>query len=213
MRKILGKIIMIVGGVMIFFALLLTVFCSYQEVKAGEWADTARDRLISRIPGYSEKLTVTNKKDDDSRAVPVYELNPDVKMSTIPVTVNTIELNYIGILRAPSIGLELPVIADWSYYNLNFAPCCFSGSAYQGNFVICAHNYAAHFGSLDRISPDDTIVFTDIGGNNFFYTVESIDILEPADIDEMISEEYDLTLFTCTFSGQARVAVRCKKTE
>ena len=39
-----------------------------------------------------------------------------------------------------------------------------------------------------------------------------VETLAPTAVDEMTGGDWDLTLFTCTYSGQARVTVRCVKT-
>ena len=116
---------------------------------------------------------------------------------------------YIGVLRIPSKGLELPVARDWSYEQLRSTPCRYAGSAYSDDLVIAAHNYASHFGSLDELSYGDEVSFTDVQGNAFVYEVASIEKLEPDAVDVMIDSDYELTLFTCTLGGADRMTVRC----
>ena len=53
------------------------------------------------------------------------------------------------------------------------------------------------------------MIFTDTDGNIFNYTVSELEQLNPTDVREMISGDWDLTLFTCTLGGQYRVTVRC----
>lgn len=144
---------------------------------------------------------------DTETGVPSYVLCPEMEM---PVeTVNGMEI--VGILQIPVLGLELPVISQWSYPNLKKAPCRYSGSAYLNNLVICGHNYASHFGSLKKLSEGDQAVFTDMDGNVFTYRMVEQDILlpdSPSSIEEMESGDWDLTLFTCTTGGQNRVTLR-----
>ena len=59
----------------------------------------------------------------------------------------------------------------------------------------------------------DEIVFTDILGNVWKYSVIATEILRPSDVDILTNGEYDLTLFTCTYGGHTRVALRCDKAE
>ena len=54
--------------------------------------------------------------------------------------------------------------------------------------------------------------FTDVSGAVHRYTVMQVETLAPTAVDEMTGGDWDLTLFTCTYSGQARVTVRCVKT-
>lgn len=105
-----------------------------------------------------------------------------------------------------------PQAQIFPYPNLRTAPCRYDGSAYDEYFVIAAHNYRTHFGRLADLTAGSEVRFTDVENNVFIYQVECIEILEPTDIEEMVSDHWDMTLFTCTYGGQARVAVRCLKT-
>ncbi|MCD8118469.1 MAG: sortase [Lachnospiraceae bacterium] len=122
---------------------------------------------------------------------------------------------YIGILTIPSLGLELPIQSEWSYAGLKIAPGRYSGSVWTDDLVICGHNYTRHFGNLKYLEQGDPLYFTDVNGNVFAYEVEEVVILQPTDVEEMMSREtgeWDLTLFTCTIGGQTRVTVRCSRT-
>ena len=46
-------------------------------------------------------------------------------------------------------------------------------------------------------------------GNRFIYAVSGTEQLPGTAIEEMKSGDWDLTLFTCTIGGAARVTVRC----
>jgi sortase A len=43
------------------------------------------------------------------------------------------------------------------------------------------------------------------------YEVVGEDILAPTDVEELVSGDFDLTLFTCTYSGKNRITVYCNK--
>jgi sortase A len=137
------------------------------------------------------------------------EADPDTDMPQEQID----DQDYIGRLEIPALDLELPIISEWSYKSLKIAPCRYSGSAYDGNFVILAHNYSSHFGRLMELSIGDEITFTDMDGNIFTYEVTEKEILQPEDVEEMESGDWDLTLFTCTVGGKSRVTVRCNKKE
>lgn len=175
----------------------------YQRISE-KTADSSESAGIQGASGTSESIS-----DNGEIEYPNYVLNPKMNMPTEVIDRDS----YIGILSIPSIGKELPVLETWSYVNLNKTPCCYSGTAYNGNFVICGHNYRAHFGRLEAIGYGDVVTFTDCDGNVFEYTVEEIETIEPTAIEEMTQSGWDLTLFTCNASGFARVAVRCMKTD
>lgn len=52
----------------------------------------------------------------------------------------------------------------------------------------------------------------DMDGVRSDYQVASVEVLAPTAVEEMTSGTYDLTLFTCTYGGRSRVAVRCQRT-
>ena len=61
----------------------------------------------------------------------------------------------------------------------------------------------------------DPVEFTDVDGNRFRYTVTDLEQLLPGQTVDMVgySEDWDLTLFTCTISGRQRLTVRCSLVE
>ncbi len=120
------------------------------------------------------------------------------------------EMSYMGLLSIPSLGLELPVMSDWSYPNLRVAPCRYSGTVADGNLIIAAHNYRSHFGRISELDSGDEIIFTDGGGVVHKYNVVQSEIINGKDAAAMEygSDDWDITLFTCTYSGLTRVTVR-----
>jgi sortase A len=185
-RKGLGFII--TGLLAISAALFLTIYNFYEDYHSAQ-----------NINKILEQLDTT----DDTEA------DPDTDMPQEQID----DQDYIGRLEIPTLDLELPIISEWSYKSLKIAPCRYSGSAYDGNFVILAHNYSSHFGRLMELSIGDEITFTDMDGNIFTYEVTEKEILQPEDVEEMESGDWDLTLFTCTVGGKSRVTVRCEKKE
>ena len=118
---------------------------------------------------------------------------------------------YVGTLQIPQLGLELPVISDWSYEALKIAPCRYYGSVNSDDLVLMGHNYKVHFGPISRLKSGDAVVFTDMDGVTTYYHVVSRDVLPPDAVEEMTAGDFDLTLFTCTYGGESRVTVYCDK--
>ena len=133
---------------------------------------------------------------DPEKEMPVYEVNG---------------VSYVGVLEIPSLGLELPIISQWSNDNARIAPCRYQGSAYLDNLIICAHNYKSHFGKLSVLSLEDTVLFEDMEGNQFRYQVVEFEVMDGTAIEQMESGDWDLTLFTCTVGGNTRLTVRCQR--
>lgn len=203
MKKNKGKICITIGLLFLAAALCLTVYNFCDALRAENSARQAVEYLKEQIPEESPSGLTPNGENE----IPDYILNPNMDMPTESYDEN----EYIGILSIPSLGLELPVISQWSYPNLKIAPCRYSGSPYLDNMAIAAHNYQSHFGLLKNLSEGDKISFTDTDGNIFEYEVVLIETLTPTAIDEIVDSGYDLSLFTCTLSGQSRVTIRCDR--
>ena len=118
---------------------------------------------------------------------------------------------YIGVISIPSLGIELPVQSSLNYDNLDVSPCRYSGKQSDGNLIIAAHNYRSHFREIDKLVSGDEIYFTDALGNVFLYIVTGSELIDgrlPAQMDIGADDEWNLTLFTCNYSGYSRVTVR-----
>lgn len=205
-----GGAIFIVGGLLLLAAaLFLTGYNLYDEYRAGAVANRVLNVLQQQTSeGSSNDMQMPENSLPDQAELPDYILNPDMEMPTEEVEGD----DYIGVLEIPSLEISLPVMSEWSYPKLKTSPCRYSGSAYTGNLAIAAHNYRTHFGSIKNLTAGAQVTFTDVKRRCFYYEVDAVEVLEPTAIQDMISEEWDLTLFTCTPGGQARVAVRCLKT-
>ena len=191
------------GLLLIAAALLLTGYNLWDEWRAGQTAQ----QVLEQMPVTAE--TQEPSPDPDEQEIPDYILNPDMEMPTVEVDGN----NYIGTLDIPRLNISLPIMSEWSDAKLKTAPCRYAGTAYKSGFVIAGHNYRRHFGPLGRIAPGDRVTFTDVDGNVFAYDVAEIQVLKPAAIEDMVSQEWDLSLFTCTLGGQTRLTVRCERAE
>ena len=106
--------------------------------------------------------------------------------------------------------MELPTLSSWSYPNLKLSPARYEGSVYLNNLILLAHNYSAHFGQVHRLEEGDLVRFKDMENNIFDYSVKKIEELDSNQLEEMVSGDWDLTLFTCTLGGATRVTVRCE---
>lgn len=201
MRHKIGTACMIVGAALVLAALSLFAWNRWEDKQAG----VAVERLLPRLLSDIEEA-VAERQEGTAGAVP----DPyDTSMKTVEID----GYDYIGYLSIPSLGLDLPVMAEWDYPRLKIAPCRYAGSTKTNDLVIAAHNYARHFGLLSKLSPGDEVCFVDMDGIRTSYEVSVVEVLEPAEVEEMTAGAYDLTLFTCTYGGQSRVTVRCERVE
>lgn len=185
------------GLLLIAAALFLS---AYNEMESHE----ARNSAQQVIAQMCQTLPTETAAETEAPAVPEYLLDANREM---PVqTING--RDYIGVLTIPSLELELPVLSQWDYPALKVAPCRYSGSLYQDNLIICAHNYASHFGKLKNLRVGDTAIFTDMDENIVSFQLAAQETIQPEDLEAMEAGDWDLTLFTCTVGGQSRVTVR-----
>lgn len=180
---------MSMGAALVLAALSLFLWNRWEDSRAGNSVDEILPQIEAGIGG-----------DNTAPADPSGD-----EMTELMIDGNS----YIGVLSIPSLGLELPVMSDWSYPQLRIAPCRYSGSVAAGDLVIAAHNYSRHFGPIKDLAAGDKVYFTDMNGAVTSYEVVEVDILNPTAIEEMTDSGFDLTLFTCTYGGQSRVTVRC----
>ena len=187
------------GLLLIAAALFLS---AYNEWESHEARDSARQviaQLCDELP--------TEAGGDEAEPTTL----PDVRREMPVKTING--RDYIGVLSIPSLELELPVISQWDYPALKVAPCRYAGSLYQDNLIICAHNYASHFGKLKTLQPGDIVLFTDMDEHVVTFQMVERETLNPMDTEGMEAGDWDLTLFTCTIGGQTRVTIRLERVE
>lgn len=222
MRKSIGNFMMLLGAALVIAALLLFCMNRREDAEAGSAAEELLPGVIAEIERRNAELTEAEDEPEPVTPAPAAEdalgLAAPEPTRTPPRYVDPYDTemtesviggySYIGYLSIPELGLELPVMSDWSYPRLRVAPCRYSGSTKTDDLVILAHNYARHFGRLRRLSPGDAIIFTDMNGVVTRYRVVELEEMSPYAVADMTSGEYDLTLFTCTYGGRTRFAIR-----
>lgn len=104
MRRKAGNVCMILGMALILAALSLFLYNEREARRAAEFSDDILSEILEDIKNQ-EKETGERRK-----------------------TVEAGGKEYLGILSIPSLGLELPVLSDWSYPDLRKTPCRYTGS-------------------------------------------------------------------------------------
>lgn len=184
MNKKIGKILMLLGAALIAAAVVLAIFNYTEDKSAGK----ASENILPELSAAAEE-------------------NSDGENEFIIIDGN----EYIGYISVPSLGIDLPVMAEWDYDKLKIAPCRYYGSAKTDDLIIAGHNYTSHFGKLTGIDIGASVYFTDAADRKYEYTVADIESLGGYDTEKMIISDYDLTLYTCDYSGNNRITVRCTR--
>ena len=201
MPKKTGIAIIAVGAVLILSALLLLLYNRYEDAHAGQEAESLLASVEAAIS--AQEMAAPNKPEStEALSLP---LDPEMPVVTLG------GYEYVGYVEIPTLGLKLPVMAEWDYTRLQIAPCRQFGSSRTDNLVIAAHNYDTHFGKLKELSKGDTVIFTDMEGIVSTYCVEKLETLSPDAVDTVLNSGYDLVLYTCTKGGKTRVTVFCDR--
>ena len=214
MSRKAGNLLIILGTALIVGALILFLYNLQEDRLAGEASVIHLEQLVTQI----EQTEPTHPGDENASPSPTEPLVPiipeelltaeDVKMKEALVDGH----RFIGYLIMPTLELELPILSEWSYKLLQIAPCRYYGTLRGNDLVLMAHNYATHFGTISSLKPGDPVMFVDVDGHTTQYEVVAQDVLDPYAVEEMISGDFDLTLFTCTYGGKSRITVYCDRT-
>ena len=122
--------------------------------------------------------------------------------------------NYktIATLKIDKIALDCPIISKYSESNIKIAPARLIGPDpnESGNLVIVGHNYDSQFGDFNLLGKDEVITakLTMLDGTEYVYESKLMENLNPDQIDEMLAGQWDMTLFTCSYSGEKRITIR-----
>ncbi len=207
MKGKLGITFMCLGTVLLVMALSLCLYNNLQSQKAQKNTINLLNQLIEQIE------LEASEPSEQIRPI-VIPGTPLELLDTSVFEMTEVEIDghkYIGYLSIPDLGLELPIMSDWSYSKLKIAPCRYTGTVLSEDLVLMAHNYTSHFGQLQNLSIGTLISFTDMEGVTTQYEVAAIEMLASTAVEDMTAGYYDLTLFTCSLGGKSRITVRCDR--
>ena len=201
MPKKAGIVFVMMGAVLILSALLLFLYNRQEDTWAGQKAeDLLTDIQLVIEEEVNQDILIDDHEPEPTESEQILETIPE----SMPVK-RVGDYDCIGILKIPSLELELPVLADWDYKRLKTAPCRHFGSSRTDDLVIAAHNYKSHFGRLSSLPVGASVIFIDMKGIENHYELKVLSTLEPDAVDEVLNSGYDLVLYTCTPGGSTRV--------
>ena len=203
MNRKIGNTLILLGLLLLLGAGGLTAYNIWDGIRA----ERASQHIIQEMDIGQDLVEALDREPDQDPEMPVIEVEGNY---------------YIGILEIPSLQLTLPVMDRWDYTRLKISPCVYSGSYKTDDLVICAHNYARHFSPVKRIDIGADVYLITVDCRVYHYQVTNRETLQPGAVENMIentnnttdgtvTNEWDLTLFTCNTGGQTRCAVRCAR--
>ena len=193
-----GVICVLLGVVLLLAALGLYGYNRWEDAQAGAEAQTVVQDLQEKVVEQTQSAASA----------------PAIDTSSLDLELPVVELDgyeYVGTVSIPAIGIDLPVMSEWSYPRLKIAPCRQFGSSRTDDLVIAAHNYESHFGKLTSLTAGDSVTFTDMDGIVNEYVVNKVEVLDPHSVEEVEHSGYALVLYTCTYGGKTRVTVFCDR--
>ena len=163
----------------------------------------APDKASAAVPATDEAGETIPPEEQDWSAWPAYgEAMPTVEANGI---------RFIGILEIPDLGLELPVIEEFSYALLEISACLFDGSVINDDMMIAGHNFDSHFKDIKNLQPGAKVYFTDAAGRRWEFEMTGQEAMHRSQNLVMYGGEWDLTLFTCVPNTTNRLGVRFKR--
>ena len=158
MRKVSPGLVCIVLGVVLLLAAGgLYAYNRYEDAHAGAEAQTVVADLQQKV----------ETPEPEAESGPL-----DPELPVVEIDGN----EYVGEISIPAIGVDLPVMSEWSYPKLKISPCRQFGSSRTDDLVIAAHNYESHFGKIGTLALGDEVRFTDMDGIENHYTVSAIEV-------------------------------------
>ena len=205
MHKKLGTMLIVLGALCVAGAVSLDLFNRDQGQQAYEIAEARMAPLTEAI---------ARKAQAPARQGSAWEM-PEATDSAEDLPEEGILVDglwYLGYLTIPAMDLQLPVALNLEDDVLEDMPCRYSGGLETKDLVIAAHNYTRQFGEISKLQPGQTVELTDGHGRVHGYQVEQVETLSAYEVERMTAGDWDMTLFTCTYGGRDRWAVRCRQT-
>ena len=120
-------------------------------------------------------------------AVP--EERRDNEMSVLSVD----GIDFIGLIEFPRYESALPVCSDWG--KTSKYPCRFDGSIYDGTMQIGATTQKGQYDFYRELSVGDVVSYIDVEGNQYSFTVTSLQYEKNINQATLQQKEAALTLF------------------
>lgn len=201
------------SGVLIALGIVLLLSSAVLETVNMSTDRRAREKSELIVSELRERITDVPADSSFPDISDNYDNNADEEVREDFITVD--DDRYCGILTIPAIGAELPVSYDYSYEQMSESLCRYCGSLETDDMIICGHNYRSFLQKLDRVNEGDSIFFTDHRGVSYEYAVNEIQLIGGYELRELLEggSDWDLSLFTCNYSGYYRYVLRCRALE
>ena len=117
-------------------------------------------------------------------------------------------IDFVGILEMPLQEAALPVCADWAEHQKYLSR--FDGSIYDGSMQIGGTSQKGQMDFFREISVGDSVLFTDMEGNRYHYTVTDLRYAPHADQNTLQRADGELTLFVKNLFAFEYLIISCE---
>lgn len=117
--------------------------------------------------------------------------------------------DYDALFEYGRFSVKLPVSSSWDRKNVNYVPCRFTGSVYDGTLIIGGVDAEGQFDFISQTDIGDTVTVTDMKGNVFTYGVEKVIHAKNAKASKLRDDNFDLTFFAKDKKSGSWLLVRC----
>jgi len=176
--------------------------------------ETTIDNTVKEYDGIIV-VAIEDNEEDDEQIIQTTQSAPSVVEYT---TDKGISYSVESIINIPRLGINYPVISEWSDELLKISVNKYWGPKPNevGNYCIVGHNYKSGkmFGNLPAITNGDIIELTDTTGRTIKYSVYDRYQVDPTDTSctsQLTGGKKELTLITCKEYGQERLVVKARE--
>lgn len=167
--------------------------------------------LISEISCEKAKKNALSITKEISDLIPeITDTVPDKRENPAMASLEISGESFIGIIEVPAYDSALPVCSIWDFSKVSAYPCRYTGSIYSDMLIIGGSDNEGQFDFIDEISNFDEVLFIDVSGQRYTYTVTDIRNTKDVSTENLTSREADLVLFAKNTYSLDYTVVRCK---
>lgn len=171
------------------------------------------EQMIQEFQKIVEEKEHEEEQEEDGQEAPEAALSEEDAATLAKAEV-------IGLIEIEKLDIKYAVLEGADSYDLSCGighiPDT-AGIGESGNCVLAGHRgsrYGTYFKYLNQLEEGDVIKLTDKEGEQFFYEVESMEVVGPYDNSvKDQGEDTILTLLTCENNGTMRLIVKCSVLE
>lgn len=198
--------LLIVGSLLILIGISVIGIKIFLDVRADNLED------IALVEFYEEQEEIDNEVPTETE---------ETENETEQVK-STNSLDYMAVLKIPSIGLEKGLVAKDSYYNnvnrnIKILDESDMPDQENGNVILAAHSgngRTAFFKNLDKLQIDDTVSIFYNGYEYKYRMINTYDVEKTGSVEiTRNAQKSTLTLITCRHNTNKQIVIICELVE